>query len=106
MLFRELIYRNKKLIKFFNKIENKLYELQIKGISNNSKKIKENYIFVAIRGNKKNGNDFISEAKKNGSKIIISSEKRDKDILYLENANISLIYALLCSSFYNNHLKI
>ncbi len=101
MLFRELIYRNKKLIKFFNKIENKLYELQIKGISNNSKKIKENYIFVAIRGNKKNGNDFISEAKKNGSKIIISSEKRDKDILYLENANISLIYALLCSSFYN-----
>ena len=49
----------------------------IEGISDDSRKIKNNYIFVAIKGLRSDGNNYIDEAIKNGASLIIS----DKDIL-------------------------
>ena len=47
-----------------------------------------------------NGNDFVDEAIKNGSTIIISSEKRDNNIINLINYDLKEIYSLLCSIYY------
>ena len=46
----------------------------VNGLSTNSKEIKKNYIFFAIRGNKVNGEKFIQEAIKKGASTIICSK--------------------------------
>ena len=45
------------------------------GISFDSSKIKKNNIFFAIKGNKIDGNDFISSAISKGAKIIVTEKK-------------------------------
>ena len=45
--------------------------LKINGISENSKEIKDRYIFVARRGTTFNGETFIEEAIRNGAVIIL-----------------------------------
>ncbi len=51
------------------------------GISANSGKVKENYIFVAVKGLHSDGHKYIGEAIKNGAKIIVGEEE-----LEIENA--------------------
>ena len=55
---------NKKFKKFF-----------FSGISFDSTKVKKDDIFFAIRGSKIDGNNFIPNAIKKGSKIIITEKK-------------------------------
>ena len=76
MKFEELINRNDFLKEKFKKIESYFKEIEIDGISNNSKKIKKNFIFFAFAGYNTNGNLYINEARKNGAKIIISQEEK------------------------------
>ena len=57
---------------YFPNLDKKYHELSFKGIAFNSKEVKEGYIFFAIKGNKTDGNLFIKDAIKNGSKIIIT----------------------------------
>ena len=55
----------------------------ISGIASNSKEVKKNYIFFAIRGNKINGERFIKDAVKKGASVVICSKKckfKDKNI--------------------------
>ena len=47
----------------------------ISGIASNSKEVKKNYIFFAIKGNKHNGEKFINDAIKKGASVIICSQK-------------------------------
>ena len=49
----------------------------VNGLSTNSKEIKKNYIFFAIRGNKVNGEKFIQEAIKKGASTIICSPLKE-----------------------------
>ncbi len=105
MKFKELINRNSFLKDKFKKLEDHFKEVDIEGISNNSKSIKKNFIFFTFIGNNTNGNLYINEAKKNGANIIISQEKKNKDIIRLPKKDYSLIYSHLCSSFYNKKPK-
>ena len=75
---------------YFPNLNKKYSKIKFKGIAFNSKKVKNNYIFFAISGNKVDGNKFINEAIKNGAKIIISQktkEKFDNNILYIYERN-------------------
>ena len=56
---------------YFQNINNKYKKFFFSGISFESKKIKKNYIFFAIKGNNVDGNNYIQSAIKNGSKIIV-----------------------------------
>lgn len=47
---------------------------KIKGVTCNSKKVKDGFIFVAIEGEKVDGNDYIDEAINNGAVIIYTSK--------------------------------
>ena len=60
----------KKIIKNLSKDKKKT---KIQGLATNSKKVKKNYIFFAIRGYKTNGEKFIKEAIKRGAAAIICS---------------------------------
>ena len=105
MQFWELINRSNFLKDKFKNIEDHFKEIEINGISNNSKNIKKKFIFFAFTGNKTNGNLYINEARKNGATIIISQEKKSKDVIKLTNKDYFKIYSHLCSSFYNKKPK-
>ena len=90
---------------YFNNIDNSKKKIFFSGISFNSKDIKKDNIFFAIKGNHFDGNKFISIAIKKGSKIIIS-EKRitnpQKDILFIHTKNIRKLLAEIAFKIYKN----
>ncbi len=90
---------------YFTNIDNSKKKIFFSGISFNSKDIKKNNIFFAIKGNNFDGNKFISIAIKKGSKIIIS-EKRitnpQKDILFIRTKNIRKLLAEIAFKIYKN----
>ena len=100
MRFIELINQSNFLKKRLENIDDIFKNSLIEGITNNSKKIKKNYIFFANIGEKTNGNIFIEEAKQNGATIIISSVETGKNIIKLPKKDYSLVYPYLCSQFY------
>lgn len=51
------------------------HDFDIEGVSNNSQKILENYIFVAVKGSIFDGHKYINEAIKNGAKAIVYTEE-------------------------------
>lgn len=89
-------------IKFDNDIE-------IDGISINSKEVKNNYLFVAIKGYIRDGHDYIEEAYNNGaSVIIVDSDRYDeyKDYGYvLKTDNTREICSIIACNYYDNPSK-
>ena len=77
----------------------------IKGVSSNSKEIKKDYIFVALKGRKFDGSNFITEAKKNGAVLILTEDLNKKGVFSLKKGTARKIYSLLLSSFYENQPK-
>lgn len=57
----------------------------ISGITNYSKEVRENYIFVAVKGERYDGHDFIDEAIKLGANTVVSERrpKLSKDVNWL-----------------------
>ena len=59
--------------------------LKIKGISFDSRSIKKGDLFVSIKGNKFDGNDYIRQATSKGAKVIVHSrpvKKKYKSNIY------------------------
>ena len=72
VLFKNLILRNDTLKDIFKECSSEKMDFLINGISSNSTEIKKGYIFVALKGQKLDGKDFITEAQKNGASLIIA----------------------------------
>ena len=102
---------------FKNIIKNIKYEIligeidkDIKGITCDSRKCGEDYIFVAIRGFESDGHDFIENAIKNGASVIFyeagigvdfSKFARD-DLTFVKVKDTRKIYSYICNIFYGN----
>ena len=54
---------------YFPNLQKKYHSVSFSGISFNSKEVKKGYIFFAFKGNNTDGNYFINDAIKKGSKI-------------------------------------
>ena len=89
-------------------------DLDINNITDNSKKVKENDLFVAIKGYDDNGHNHIKEAIDNGAIAILAQENEiDKNMIKEIPENVTLIlspntrYALAISAcnFYHNPSK-
>ena len=59
---------------YFPNLQKKYHKLSFRGIAFNSNEVKKGYIFFAFKGSNTDGNLFIKDAIKNGSKIIISDK--------------------------------
>ncbi len=81
---------------YFKNIQKNYKKIYFSGISFNSNQVKKNNIFFAIKGNKIDGNSFISSAISNGAKIIITEKKiygfKNK-ILFIQSSNIRKLLA-------------
>jgi UDP-N-acetylmuramoyl-L-alanyl-D-glutamate--2,6-diaminopimelate ligase len=81
-------------------------ELEIKGITSNSKKVKNNFIFIAIKGPKEDGHSFINEAIDKGAKVIIAEDtlqsKGKDEVIFIKVKDSRIALAEFASSFYSN----
>ena len=83
-------------------------KILISGLSTNSKEIKKNFIFFAIKGNKFNGEQFINEAVKKGASVIICSKNckvKNKNILIIKTNKIRHLLSEIASKFYKSKPK-
>ena len=78
----------------------------ISGLSTNSKKIKKNFIFFAIKGNKTNGEKFIKEAINKGSPVIVCSKNcsfNDRKIIVIKTNDIRFLLSEISNTAIINH---
>ena len=84
---------------YFHNINKDYRNFSFSGISFDTKSIKKNNIFFAIKGNTIDGNKFIPIAIKKGSKIIVTEKKVNKfqnGILYIHTNNVRKLLAETC----------
>ncbi|MCX5668827.1 MAG: UDP-N-acetylmuramoyl-L-alanyl-D-glutamate--2,6-diaminopimelate ligase [Candidatus Omnitrophica bacterium] len=92
----------------------KIVDLEIKGIASNSKEIKKGFIFVAIQGNRQDGNRFIKEAIARGAGIIVVEKeapqiKVPEKVVFLVVNNCRKFFAQATHNFYgapSNKIKV
>lgn len=84
-------------------------EIDIKEMESNSKKVKKNYLFIAIKGFDVDGHQYISDAIKKGAIAVMVEEGCDlktldipKDITIVMAKNTREALAISSSNFYNN----
>lgn len=82
-------------------------DFEVKGITCNSKAVKDNFIFVAVKGTKDDGHEFIGEAIEGGAKAIItqcqvSSIKYQDKINFIKVPDTRRALAGLAAEFYGN----
>ncbi len=78
---------------------------QISGIVNDSRKVRKNFIYIAILGNKLNGHDYIDEAIKNGASAVFCSiipENINNKITYVLVKNTRIAQGIIASNYYYN----
>ena len=81
---------------YFQNIQSSYKKFFFSGISFDSTEIKKNNIFFAIKGNKIDGNDFVSSAISNGAKIVVTEKKitgLKNGILFIHSGNIRKLLA-------------
>ncbi len=84
-------------------------DLDIKSIENNSKEVKEGYMFVAIKGFSTDGHQFVESAIKNGASCVMLEEGCDfKSLNIPESVTVLMVkdtraaLAVCSSNFYGN----
>ena len=89
---------------YFDGIHKNYKKLFFSGISFNTRSLKKNNIFFAIKGNSIDGNKFISKAIEKGSKIIVTEQKIKNfrnGILFIRTKNIRKLLAEVAFKIYN-----
>ena len=80
-------------------------ETPINKIEFNSLQISKDDLFVAIIGNRMDGNKFIPQAIENGAKVVVCQifpEILVKDVTYIKVKDARESLSLLCNNFYDN----
>ena len=89
-------------------INKKYKDIFFSGICFDSTKVKKNNIFFAIKGNTKDGNNFIPIAIKKGAKIIITEKnirKSQNGIVFIHTKNIRKLLAEVSFKIYKKKPK-
>ncbi|MFL2666189.1 MAG: UDP-N-acetylmuramoyl-L-alanyl-D-glutamate--2,6-diaminopimelate ligase [Flavobacteriaceae bacterium] len=82
--------------------------IKINKIEFDSRKILENDLFVAIKGNNVDGNKFISQVIEKGAKVVLCQEIPEdikKGVTYVKVKDIRETLSLVCSNYYDNPSK-
>ncbi len=87
------------------KIDDRLRKLEVKGIAYDSRKVKRDYLFVAIKGYNTDGHRYIKDALNRGASVIIAQEGyksnlKNLPIIYTSNSRKTL--ACVSAYYYNN----
>ncbi|MBQ1729800.1 MAG: UDP-N-acetylmuramoyl-L-alanyl-D-glutamate--2,6-diaminopimelate ligase [Oscillospiraceae bacterium] len=75
-------------------------DIEITGITNDSRKAKEGYLFVAVRGYASDGHKFIASAIKNGASAVLCEEAPEDGGPYVVTDNSRAAEAEAAANFY------
>lgn len=70
-------------------------DFEVAGLATDSRKVKENYIFFALKGENFNGEDFIPDSVRNGAKAIITTQS-------FPNTDLQTLVSKFCSIYFND----
>ena len=87
----------KKLIK---NCPSKLSNIEVKGLSSDTRKLKKGDLFFALKGSQNNGEKFINHALKKGACAVISTKKVTGNLKIIKTNNIKYLLGKICSKFY------
>jgi len=78
--------------------------IDIKGITQNSKNVKDDYLFVAIKGSQKDGHNYLAEAISSGAKAVILEENQElrKGITIVKVPDTRIALAKISDYFYQH----
>ena len=95
--------------KIFSKMINNLFNYKIKnhinGISIDSRKIKENDVYIALKGKKYDGHDFIPEAINKGASIIFSEKKYTSSSTKIINVESNIQNLGIMANYWRKKIK-
>ncbi len=85
----------------------KIDNLEIQGLSCDSKNIRPDFIFIAVKGHKLNGHQFIVEAVSRGAKAVISQDDffPPAQIIKILVKDVRIILPRLAANFFNHPAK-
>jgi len=95
----------KELIKDIDKKVSNFKNIDIKGVTFDSRKVRDDYIFVALKGQKDDGHRFIPEAIERGAKAIVVKEKTSflhSDVVEVVVDDTKESLAIISSRFYGD----
>jgi UDP-N-acetylmuramoyl-L-alanyl-D-glutamate--2,6-diaminopimelate ligase len=102
--------RLKELLSIFKMTVVGKEDVNILGVSYDSRKVEASFAFFALPGHKTDGNQYINEAIKNGAVVIITTEKQIKcSVTQILVADIFKFMAVFCAKFFDypdRHLNI
>ena len=81
---------------------------EVKHINSDSRDLKKNSLFIALKGNKYDGHKYIETAIKSGANVIVCDnipKKVNKSITYIKVSNTKRSLSVIASNFYNNPSK-
>ena len=79
-------------------------DIPVHGITSDSRKVRRNFIYVVVKGNRFNGYDFIQEALVRGATVVVSEDYVDliEGCAWVEVDDARLALAFFANSFYGN----
>lgn len=83
-------------------------DVQVEEIQFDSRNIKENDVFVAVRGVTVDGHNYIEKAISLGAKVVICEDVPDAiaaEVTYVQVENAQIALGVLASNYYNNPTK-
>jgi UDP-N-acetylmuramoyl-L-alanyl-D-glutamate--2,6-diaminopimelate ligase len=78
------------------------FDMDISGVSINSKNIGPSYIFFALKGSKTDGNLFIKEAISKGAAVIVSEDDITEDVKFIKSNDILKTLSVVSKNFYSD----
>ncbi len=88
---------------YIPKLNSKYHKINFSGIAFDSKEVKKGNIFFAIKGSNTDGNFFIRDAIRKGSKVIVSNKCKNEfknNILFLNHKNPRKLMAQISSKIF------
>jgi murE/murF fusion protein len=96
------------LKKIIKNLKINIQKIDIEGLSLDSKQIKKNYLFFAVKGKKYNGEDYISSAIRKGARAIVCSTNckiKNTKTPIIKVRNIKKAITGACKAFYHTKPK-
>ncbi len=109
-LLKEL-FKDIEVVAFFPESAMEKYgNLEISGIAEDSRKVKPGYIFVAKKGTRLNGEDFIEDAIERGAIVVVKEtplkgSKKFKDVVFVQVKNVKKALSILTLNFFSHPEK-
>ena len=84
-----------------NQLINTSYDIEIKGITDDSRLVKKGFLFVATKGYNVDHYDYVNNAIENGCSFVIVDREIAISFPHLVVENINSLYRELCKKYYN-----